>query len=173
MQDVERALQSFHSIKIRNIMPPITSMPVVTSDSPILNVLKLLRTRHHVWVVEDRESMRLVGAIRYLDIVDVFLPLDAHKFKLGMTSRTMRSILGGAEKAEDVVERNVLTIDEDATVLDALTKMRRYKSQVLAVVQDDRLVGEISLRIVIDEFLRLLRVGEVKWTQHGSSSRSE
>lgn len=173
VHDVERALQSFHSIKIRDIMPPMTSMPVVTGDSAILNVLKLLRTRHHVWVVEDRESMKLIGVIRYLDVIDTFLPPDAHKFKLGMTSRTMRSMLGGAEKAEDVVERNVLTIDEDSTVLDALTKMRKYKTQVLAVVKDDRLVGEISLRILIDEFLRLLRVGDVKWTQHGSSSRSE
>lgn len=173
MHDVERALQSFHSIKLDNIIPPIASMPVVTADTPLLTVLKLLRARHHVWVVEDRKSMKLTGVIRYLDVIDIFLPPEAHKFKLGMTSRTLRSILGGAEKAEDVAERNVLTIEEDSTVLDALMKMRRYRTQVLAVVDGDCLVGEVSLRILIDEFLRLLKVGDVKWTQHGSSSRSE
>ncbi|EEB74230.2 HPP family protein [Thermococcus sp. AM4] len=173
MHDVERALQSFHSMKLDDIMPPIASMPIVTVDTPILTVLKILRTRHHVWVVEDRESMRLEGVIRYLDVIDILLPPEAHKFKLGMTSRTLRSILGGAEKAGDVAERNVLTIEEDSTVLDALLKMRRYRTQVLAVVEGDRLVGEVSLRILVDEFLRLLRVGDVKWTQHGSSSQSE
>ena len=173
MYDIERALQSFHSLKLGDIMPSIPSMPVVTADTPILSVLKILKTRHHVWVVEDKESMKLKGVIRYLDVMDILLPPDAHKFKLGMTSTTMRSILAGAEKAGDVAERDVLAIEADATVLDALIKMKRYRTQVLAVVDGERLVGEVSLRILINEFLRLLRVGDVKWAQHGSSSQSE
>ncbi len=78
-----------------------------------------------------------------------------------MTSNTMRSILGGGatRAGGDVAERQVLTIEEDATVLDALMKMRKYRIQVLAVVKDGKLVGEMSLRILIDELLRLLRVG--------------
>ena len=173
MHDVERALQSFHSLRLEDIMPPMTSMPVVTVDAPILSVLKILKTRHHVWVVRDKESMRLKGVIRYLDVIDILLPPEAYKFKLGMTSRSLKSILGGAEKAIDVAERDVLTIEKDSTVLDALLKMRRYRAQVLAVVDGDRLVGEVSLRLLINEFLRLLRTGDVKWMQHGSSSQSE
>jgi CBS domain-containing protein len=161
--EVESALESFHSLKLGDIMPKLETMPVVTADSDILSVLKILRTRHHVWVVDSRENMKLVGVIRYIDVIDVLLPPEAHRFKLGMTSKTMRSMLGGATKAEDVAERHVLTVDEDATVLDALMKMRKYRIQVLAVVKDGRLVGEVSLRILIDELLRLLRVGGAQW----------
>ncbi|WP_258084953.1 CBS domain-containing protein [Thermococcus thermotolerans] len=163
--EVESALESFHSLKLTHIMPRFETMPVVTADADLLSVLKILRSRHHVWVVEGRENMKLVGVIRYIDVIDVLLPPEAHKFKLGMTSKIMRSMLGGATKAEDVAERHVLTIDKDATVLDALMKMRKYRIQVLAVVEDGKLVGEVSLRILIDELLRLLRVGGAQWKQ--------
>ncbi|ASI99730.1 CBS domain-containing protein [Thermococcus celer] len=161
--EVESALEILHSIKLADIMPSIETMPVVTADTDIINVLKILRSRHHVWVVDDRENRELVGVIRYLDVMDLLLPPEAHRFKLGMTSNTMRSILGGATRAGDVAERQVLTIEEDATVLDALMKMRKYRIQVLAVVKDGKLVGEMSLRILIDELLRLLRVGGAQW----------
>ncbi|NJE60858.1 CBS domain-containing protein [Thermococcus sp. 21S7] len=161
--EVESALESFHSLRLTDIMPRFETMPVVTADSDLLSVLKILRSRHHVWVVDSRENMKLVGVIRYIDVIDVLLPPEAHKFKLGMTSKTLRSMLGGATKAEDVAERHVLTINEDATVLDALMKMRKYRIQVLAVVKDGKLVGEVSLRILIDELLRLLRVGGAQW----------
>lgn len=170
MTGVEKALQTFYSMKLSDIMPPIISMPIVTLDSPIVNVLKLLRTRHHVWVVNDRESMKLEGVIRYLDVMCILLPPETTKTRLGNISAVFKSILGGAEKAADVMERNIMTIDEDSTVLDALTKMRRYKVQILAIVDENNtLKGEISLRLLIDEFLRLIKMGGVQWTRHGSS----
>ncbi|NJE26376.1 CBS domain-containing protein [Thermococcus sp. MV5] len=171
MTGVEKALQTFYSMKLSDIMPPIISMPIVTLDSPIVNVLKLLRTRHHVWVVSDRESMKLEGVIRYLDVMCILLPPEATKARLGNISGIFKSILSGAEKAADIMERNIMTINEESTVLDALTKMRRYKVQILAIVDENNtLKGEISLRLLIDEFLRLIKVGGVQWTQHGSSS---
>ncbi len=161
--DVEQALEKFHSLKLADIIPRPGAMPLVTEDADLLSVLKILRTRHHVWVVRDKESMELVGVVRYMDVIDVLLPPEAHRFKLGMTSKTMKSLLGGAATAGDVAEKHVLTIEGDETVLDALSKMRKYKVQVLAVVDGDRLIGEVSLRILIDELLRLLRVGGAQW----------
>ncbi|MDK2783027.1 MAG: hypothetical protein PWQ32_616, partial [Thermococcaceae archaeon] len=74
MGDVEKALQTFYSMKLKDIMPSIPSMPIVTADSPIVDVLKLLRTRHHVWVVNNRDEMKLEGVIRYLDVLSILLP---------------------------------------------------------------------------------------------------
>ncbi|NJE07736.1 CBS domain-containing protein [Thermococcus sp. M39] len=174
MSEVERALQTFHSLKVKQVMPPLASMPIVTVDSSILDVLKLLKTRHHVWVVNNKEEMKLEGVIRYINVVDVLLPPETHKARFGNISHLFKSILGGADRAEHVMERNVLTINEDATVLDALTKMKRYKVPLLAIVdQDERLVGEISLRILVNEFIRLMRIGGAQWSQSGSSSHLE
>ncbi|WP_297488786.1 CBS domain-containing protein [Thermococcus sp.] len=160
---LEETLETFHSLKVRAVTPRPDSMPIVEEGTGILDVLKILRTRHHVWVVEDRETMKLTGVIRYLDVIDILLPPEAHRFRLGMTGRTMKSALGGASSAGDVAERHPLTINADATVLDALMKMKKYKIQVLAVVDDGKLVGEVSLRILIDELLRLSRVGGAQW----------
>ncbi|AHF80235.1 CBS domain-containing protein [Thermococcus paralvinellae] len=174
MSEIERALQTFHSLKVRQIMPPLASMPIVTVDSSIIDVLKLLKTRHHVWVVNNREEMKLEGVIRYLNVVDVLLPPDIHKARLGNISSIFKSILGGADRAEHVMERNVLTIKDDATVLDALTKMKRYKVPLLAIVgENEKLVGEISLRILVNEFIRLMRIGGAQWNQSGSSLHLE
>ncbi|AAL81728.1 CBS domain-containing protein [Pyrococcus furiosus DSM 3638] len=156
--DLERALNAFHSMKVNQLTPPCSQMPIVEEDSPIIDVLKLLRTRHHVWVVNNRKDMKLVGIIRYLDIIDIFLPPKGAR--LGAVSSVFKSILSGAEKAGDIMERNFLTINEDATVLEALEKMKRYKIQILALIDEEgKLKGEISLRILINEFLRLIRVG--------------
>ena len=174
MSEIERALQTFHSIRVSDIMPSIVTMPIVTLDAPLVDVLKLLRTRHHVWVVKSREDMELEGVIRYFDVMNVLLPPEDTKARFGNISALFKSILGGAERAEDVMERNVMTIEDDATVLDALKRMRHYKIQILAIVDEKgRLVGEVSLRMLIDEFLRLMKLGGAQWTQHGSSSRSE
>ncbi|MDV3104069.1 CBS domain-containing protein [Thermococcus waiotapuensis] len=163
--DVEAALGKFYSMKLTDLIPSMTTMPVVTVDSDLLNVLKILRARHHVWVVRDWESMELVGIIKYLDVIDILLPPELHGFKLGMTSKSMKSLLGGAAKAEDVAEKHPLTIERDATVLDTLKKMKVYRAQVLAVVEGGKLVGEVSLRILIDELLRLLKVGGAQWKE--------
>ncbi|WP_457753771.1 CBS domain-containing protein [Thermococcus sp.] len=174
MSEVEKALQTFHSLKVKQMMPPLASMPIVTKDSPVIDVLKLLRTRHHVWVVNNREEMKLEGVIRYINIVDVLLPPELQKARLGNISHLFKSILGGADRAEHVMERNVLTINEDASVLEALTKMKRYKVPLLAIIDENgKLVGEISLRILVNEFMRLMRIGGAQWSQSGSSSQSE
>jgi CBS domain-containing protein len=161
-------------MKLSDIMPSIHSMPILTADSEIVNVLKIMRTRHHVWVVDGKDTMKLLGVIRYFDVIHVMLPPESTKARFGNIGEIFKSILGGAEKAEDVMEKNFITIEKDATVLDALLKMRRYKVQILAIVDENgRLVGEVSLRLLINELLRLLRVGGAQWTQHGSSSQSE
>ncbi|AFK23054.1 HPP family protein [Pyrococcus sp. ST04] len=171
--ELERALNAFHSMKVSQITPSIHQMPIVEENSPIIDALKILRTRHHVWVVDNRESMKLVGVIRYFDIVDILLP--PRRARLGTISSLFKSIMGGAERARDVMERNVLTIEEDATVLEALEKMKKYRMPILALVDaEGKLVGEISLRLLINEFLRLIRMGGEEWRpQHGSSSQSE
>jgi CBS domain-containing protein len=93
--------------------------------------------------------------------------------RFGKISDVFKSILGGAETAKDIMDKNFLTIDENATVLEALEKMKKYKVQILAITKDGRLVGEISLRLLVNELLRLMRVGGAEWSQSTHSSQSE
>lgn len=172
MKDFERALQTFHSLRVKQIMPSIPNMPIVDKNTPLIDIFKILRTRHHVWVVNNKRDMKPIGFIRYRNIIDFLLPPGSHMARFGKTSDVFRSILGGAETAKDIMDKNFLTIDENATVLEALEKMKKYKVQILAITKDRRLVGEISLRVLVSELLRLMRVGGAEWSRSMRSSQS-
>ena len=75
---------------------------------------------------------------------------------IGTTRTVLMSIQGGAEFASEVMEKSAIKINYNETVLDSLEKMKKYNLQLLAVVNDeDRLIGEVSLRILINKFLDL------------------
>jgi len=153
---METALQKYHSIKLKHIIPPMTSMPIVCCDSSVIEVLEFLRTRHHVWVINCEEDRELLGIIEYLNVIDLLLPPEKHKMNIGTTRSTLRSIIGGAKTAREIMEKNALTINHNQTVLDALLKMKNYGVRILGVVDDDgKLVGEVNLKILIDKFLSL------------------
>jgi len=156
MENLENALEKYHGIKLKHVIPPINTMPVVCCNDPIIKVMEILRSRHHVWVINCEEEGSLLGVIKYLSVIDFLLPPDKHNLYIGSTRSALKSVIGGAKTAKEVMEKNALAVSHNATVLEALVKMKRYNVQILAVLDDDeRLIGEISLKILIDKFLSL------------------
>ncbi|MBA2845891.1 CBS domain-containing protein [Methanococcus maripaludis] len=156
MENLENALGKYHNIKLKHVIPPVDVMPVVCYNDPIIKVMELLRSRHHVWVINCKEEGSLLGVIKYLSVIDFLLPPDKHNLYIGSTRSALKSVIGGAKTAKEVMEKNALTINHNSTVIDALLKMKRYNVQILAVLNDEeRLIGEISLKILIDKFLSL------------------
>lgn len=156
MSELEKAISKYHAITLKHILPPINEVPIVCSDSPIMDVLEILKTRHHVWVISCKEEGKLIGVIRYLDVINFLMPPEKHSIFIGTTRSVLMSVQGGAETAGDVMEKSAITINYNESVLESLEKMRRYNVQLLAVVDDEeRLVGEVSLRILINKFLEL------------------
>lgn len=156
MDNLDIALEKYHSIKLKHVIPSYDTMPVVCSNESIINVMKHLRSRHHVWVVSSNEDHKLLGVIKYLSVIDFLLPPKKHRIYIGYARSALKSIMGGAETAKEVMEKTALTVTTESTVLDALIKMKKHKVQILAVLdEENRLVGEISLKILIDKFLNL------------------
>ncbi|ABR53971.1 putative signal transduction protein with CBS domains [Methanococcus vannielii SB] len=156
MKNLESAISKYHSIKIKHILPPPKTMPVLCFDSKIMEVLEILKTRHHVWVIDCKEDGKLIGVIRYLDVINFLMPPEKHSMFIGNSKKAFVSAFSGAETAGDVMEKSAVTINHEKTVLESLEKMKNYNLQLLAVVNDEnRLIGEISLRILINKFLEL------------------
>ncbi|BAP63020.1 hypothetical protein [Methanococcus maripaludis] len=61
MKELETAIARYHAMKLKDILPPIDSLPVLCTDSSVINVLEILRTRHHVWVINCKEDGKLSG----------------------------------------------------------------------------------------------------------------
>lgn len=156
MKELEMAIAKYHAMKLKDILPPIDTLPVLCTDSSVMDVLEILRTRHHVWVINCKEDGKLTGVIRYLDVINFIMPPEKHSTFIGTTRTVLMSIQGGAEFASEVMEKSAIKINYNETVLDSLEKMKKYNLQLLAVVNDeDRLIGEVSLRILINKFLDL------------------
>ncbi|WP_209732967.1 CBS domain-containing protein [Methanococcus voltae] len=156
MVEIDTALKKYHHLKIKDIMPTKDEMPIVCINNSVLDVLKLLRTRHHVWVIDTKNDNNLEGIIRYLDVIDFLLPPSKHKIYMGSSTSILKSIIGGANTVKEILQPNPLTINQNNTVLEVLTKMEQYKVQIIGVVDDNnKLVGEISLKILIRQFMDL------------------
>ncbi|WP_459202489.1 CBS domain-containing protein [Methanococcus sp. CF] len=156
MNELEKAIAKYHSMKLKDIIPTMDTLPVLCNNSSIKDVLEILRTRHHVWVINCKEDGKLIGVIRYLDVINFIMPPEKHSTFIGTTRTVLMSIQGGAEIASEVMERSAITINSNETVLKALEKMKNYNLQLLAVVDDkNKLIGEVSLRILINKFLDL------------------
>ena len=158
---IKKLLHHFHTQKLSNVIPPMGTTPWVTTDASILQVLKALETKDHVWVVNDEQGMGLKGIIEYEDATSALLhPADTTS-RFRNLDDFARSLLTGARVSADMMRRDVSTTDRQGTVLDALRVMRDRDVEILGVVDSDgRLTGEISLRLLIREFLALVEALE-------------
>jgi len=59
---------------------------------------------------------------------------------------------GTAKTAEDVMCQKVICCNPDDKIVDALTKMMKYKMRRLPVVVDKKLVGELTLHQLIRKY---------------------
>lgn len=125
-----------------------TDVPTVRPDMPLPEVLDAILASpiHRVLVIEmDR---RILGIISDADIVQRLHP-EAHP---GLFQRWRGSRLGEREiralsrqTASDVMHREVVTIDSEASLADAVTRMLDRHLRLLPVVDDDeRLVGFVA-----------------------------
>jgi acetoin utilization protein AcuB len=95
---------------------------------------------------------RLVGVVTDRDLRDAFPSvLDVLRRRRGHAS--------GADPAaiavEDVMSRNVLSLDPDGLVVDAARLMRRERIGAVPVVDHGRLVGILTRSDVLDAFVEV------------------
>jgi CBS domain-containing protein len=112
--------------KVRDVM---TSRPrAVTPQTPLSEVAQLMET-DDVGAVPVVEGDRLVGIVTDRDIVVRAIAKD--KDPRGMP-------------AAEISSRELVTVDPDDDLSDALRLMAQYQVRRLAVTADERLVGVIS-----------------------------
>jgi CBS domain-containing protein len=124
-------------------------MPCIQKQSPIENVLSILDGRSHVWVVETLEKRKLVGVITRQDVLHLLAPPQKY---YNYFSLPKRYIHGACGVAEDVMTSDPVTCSVDNKVVDILLKMMRHRVRRIAVVKDDVLFGEITLRQLIHKY---------------------
>ena len=143
----------FYNTPVEEIMN--ANPPLVERSASIYAVAKKVgMKRRHVWVVEEKDSRKLVGVITEKDLLDVVSPLPHKSYTVGVISpRSLRHT--EFEKAEDIMAKPVLKCHPQTTMEEALHLMTGHKVRRLAVAEDDEILGELSLTNVIHAYFSI------------------
>lgn len=150
-------IPEFHEIPAKDIMNKrVEDLPLVEKDASIDRVLSILTVSDHVWVVESKESRKLVGIITEHDILNIFSPTKkVLYFGLPDKKHLHYEIF---EKAEQIMSRNPVRCEPDEKVEDALNKMVFHRIRRVPVVENDEIIGEITLHHLIGKFYSFINL---------------
>ena len=129
----------------------VWDLPVIEVNKDIHNVLSILSGKHHIWVVKDIDSKELVGVITEHDVLSILAPKSLPAYVFGMPD--IRSIeYGTAKTAGDIMSTKVVSCKPDEKIIDALNKMSRYKLRRIPVLENKKIIGEITLHHLIRKY---------------------
>ena len=127
-------------VKVEQIMTTdLFTVSEVESIDLVLNMMAWSNIRH---VPVEDEQHHLTGLVSYRSIFEMMA----------------RGKLGGdiAYSAGEVMKRDLITIEMETTILEAIELMRRHRVGCLPVVQNGQLVGIVSERDVLNLAAELL-----------------
>lgn len=152
MAKENRLIKDFYELKVRQLMDKrVWDLPLIAEKDHIHHVLSILGARNHIWVVKDKESKEFSGVITEHDVLSILAPKQLPPYVFGMPD--IGSIQHGTAKtAEDIMCHRVITSTPDDKIIDALMKMLKYKLRRLPVVEDKKIVGEITLNQLIRKY---------------------
>ena len=147
-----KLISDFYELKVSQIMDKrLWDLPLISEKEDISHVLSILGARNHIWVVKNRESKELVGVITEHDVLGILAPKRLPNYVFGMPD--VKSIKHGTAKtAEDVMCHRIITCKADEKIIDALMKMVKYNLRRLPVIEDKKIIGELTLHQLIRKY---------------------
>ncbi len=147
-----KLISDFYELKVSQIMDKrVWDLPIIKEDEDIYHVLAILGARNHIWVVKDKEHKELTGIITEHDVLSILAPKHLPNYVFGIPD--ISSIKHGTAKtAEDVMCHRIITCKPDDKIIDALMKMVKYNLRRLPVVEDKKIVGELTLHQLIRKY---------------------
>ena len=126
-------------------------IPMIDADSEIIEVLALLCTNDHVWVVDDLKERNIIGVITEHDILHALRPIKRHRF-FGMPSRKGMG-LSLFETAEQIMAQHPVTCNSDEKVKDVIHEMEAHGVRRLPVVTaEGEIISEVTVHQLIKEY---------------------
>ena len=148
----DKLIADFYGLKVKQLMDKrVWDLPLIEEEEDVHHVLAILGGRNHIWVVKDKKDKELVGVITEHDVLSILAPKDLPSYVFGMPD--IKSIRHGTAKtADDIMCHRVITCEPDDKIVDALIKMVKYKLRRLPVVEDKKVVGELTLHQLIRKY---------------------
>ena len=149
----KRLIPDFYELKIKQLMDKrVWDLPIIEEKEDIHHILNILGARNHIWVVKDKKSKELVGVITEHDVLSILAPKRFPSYVFGMPD--VKSIHHGTAKtaADIMCCRGVITCNQDDKVVDVLEKMTKHQLRRLPVIEDKKIIGELTLHQLIRKY---------------------
>ena len=153
MSEKQTSINEFYALPVQDFMQPIDSPDsYVEKIDEIDHVFHLLSQRHHIWVVDQKSTMQVLGIITESDTIQLFAP--AYTPLQSFDKPTLQSFQFGLSiSAQEIMSAQPISAKPDDTIGDIITKMKQHKIKQLAVIDaNDRLIGELTLHYLILEY---------------------
>ncbi len=154
MKKEESRLKSeFYELKVEQLMDKkIWDLPIIEKDVPISHVLSILDGKSHVWVVNDLKEKELLGIITRHDVLFSLAPPRQYYSYFTVPESCCHYGIKGT--AEDIMKRDPINCKIDEKIVNVLQKMIRHRIRRLAVVENEKILGEITLKYLIQKFYK-------------------
>lgn len=155
---IHQKVKNFLELKIKDAMDKRSwDVPIIDIDSEITDVLAILCTNDHVWVVENRENKKILGVITEHDFVDALPPNKSFTY-FGVPSRKE---LGTSlfENVEHLMVHDPLTCTPDDKVKDVLQKIKINNIRRLPVIdpKTQAILGEVTAHQLIRKYYNSIK----------------
>lgn len=152
MKKDARLITEFYELKVKQLMDKrVWDLPIIEQKEDVHHILSILGARNHIWVVKDKKNKELVGVITEHDVLSILSPKEFPSYMLGMPD--IRSIKHGtANNAQEIMRKKVIYCEMEDKIIDVLNKMTIHNLRRLPVLDDKKIVGEITLHQLISKY---------------------
>lgn len=152
MAKANKLISDFYELNVKQLMDKrVWDLPLIGAKDDIHHVLSILGARNHIWVVKDKENKELIGVITEHDVLSILAPKHFPSYVFGMPD--ISSIQHGTAKtAEDIMCHRLIDCGPDEKIVDALIKMMKHRLRRLPVVEDKKIIGELTLHQLIRKY---------------------
>ena len=147
-----RLIPEFYELKVGQLMDKrVWDLPIVEKEEDVHHILNILGARNHIWVVDNKENKELLGVITEHDALSILAPKEFSSYVFGMPD--IRSIQHGTAKiAEDIMCNKVISCEPNEKIVDVLEKMTIHGLRRLPVIENKKIIGEITLHQLIKKY---------------------
>lgn len=152
MVKFNRLVSEFYELKVNQLMDKrIWDLPIIEKNEDVHHVLSILSARNHIWVVNDKKNKEIAGVITEHEVLSILTPKKLPPYVFGIPD--IKSVRNGtANKAEDIMRDKVITCKSNDRIIDALDKMIVHRLRRLPVVEDKKIIGELTLHQLIRKY---------------------
>jgi len=155
MNEEQTAISTLYHSKVKDLFETITGKDsYVEKSEKIENVFVLFDTKNHLWVVDDIVSLHIIGVITESDTIPLLAP--AYTPLQSFDKPSLQSLQYGLPlTAQEVMSTQPIVAHTEDPIVDVIMIMKQHQITQLPVVDDtDRLIGEITLRRLLQEYIK-------------------